>query len=284
MTHSIPLSPSTFISLSSGRAFGMTDVGLVRKSNEDNFLIDAALGLVLVTDGMGGHKSGDIASAEAALAIQAFLANKASHKSPPFPTADASVTIRYSPPSDPDATISDDTLQTIMSLFDAIEFANSRLYAQNITNNMADGSGMGTTLTGFWQPNTSGAMAVFHVGDSRLYRYRDTELSQLTRDHTLYQQALDDGKFENLPSRNQLLQAIGPLERVKPEITPQRANPNDLFLLCSDGLHGCAPHGLIAEILSKTNKNNLDKACAALIASAKEYGSRDNITVVLVAF
>lgn len=262
----------------------MTDVGLVRKSNEDNFLIDAALGLVLVTDGMGGHKSGEIASAEAALAMQTFLANNAPHKSPAIPTADASATIRYSPPSDPDATISDDTLQTIMRLYNAIEFANSRLYAQNLTNNMADGSGMGTTLTGFWQPNTSGAMAVFHVGDSRLYRYRDSELMQITRDHTLYQQALDDGQFENLPSRNQLLQAIGPLERVKPEITPQRANPNDLFLLCSDGLHGCAPHGLIAEILSKTNKNNLDQACATLIALAKEYGSRDNITVVLVAF
>lgn len=267
-----------------GTAFGLTDVGLVRKSNEDNFLIDSALGLVLVSDGMGGHAAGEVASKEALLSMLEFISKIELPRQSGDPNATIQSTTPYNPLLDEDATVSDGSLQILMGLFDAVEFTNSRLYTQNLAKNERDGGGMGTTLTGFWQPRKTGPLVLVHVGDSRLYQYRNAELTQLTHDQTLYQQALDEGKFENLPSRNQLTQAIGPNHSVKPEITAHRANANDIYLLCSDGLHGSAPHGLITDILSKTRQNNLDQACAALVALAKEYGSRDNITVVLIAY
>ena len=100
---------------------------------------------------------------------------------------------------------------------------------------------MGTTLTGLWQFQKNGPLLVFHVGDSRLYRYRAGEFHQLTRDQTLYQQALEEGLTDNLPPRNMLLQAMGPYETVKPEVKPQPVQAGDLYMLCTDGLHarGC---------------------------------------------
>jgi len=120
------------------------------------------------------------------------------------------------------------------------------------------------------------------VGDSRLYRYRSGVLQQLTRDQTLYQQALDLGDFEDLPARNLLLQAIGPAAEVTPEIRVLQAEPDDVLLLCSDGLHGSVPHGEIEQSLANATQATLGLVCEKLIGLAKDYGGRDNITVMLV--
>ena len=268
------LSPSTYHQLSLGPAFGTTDVGLVRPSNEDNFLIDQELGLVIVGDGMGGHDGGEIASASAIVALRDFIGS--------FIRARESRALPVEASYDPDATWSDKLMPAVMALFDAVEFANARLYQQNIANRKADGRGMGTTLTGLWQYLDRGRLVVFHVGDSRLYRYREGKLSMLTRDQTLYQQAVDEGHVVNLPARNLLLQAVGPTPTVKPEVRSHTYQAGDLYLLCSDGLHGEAPHAAIQEIMARTCADGLQQSCADLIDLAKRHGSRDNITAVLL--
>jgi protein phosphatase len=252
--------------------YGMTDVGLVRTSNEDNFLIDTELGLVMVADGMGGHEGGEVASAGALAAVRDFVREAG------VPEA-ADDQAGY----DPDATWSDRTMPAVMTLFEAIEFANTKIYAKNLQRQFIEGSGMGTTLTGFWQSQPGGPLVVCHVGDSRLYRYRGGELSLLTRDQTLYQQALEAGLLDNLPPRNLLLQAVGPSALVKPDVKPHSLQAGDLYLLCTDGLHGSVPHGVMADTLALAGPDTLEQACATLIAAAKTHGSRDNITAVLLA-
>ena len=114
-------------------------------------------------------------------------------------------------PDDPDATLHDDALDAIRTLLDALDQANATLYALNTREPGAIERGMGTTVTGLWQPPASALLVAFQVGDSRLYRYRDGALLQLSRDQTLYQQALELGNIDRLPPRNVLLQALGPL-------------------------------------------------------------------------
>lgn len=263
-----PLSDSRPHLLALGVALGATDVGPVRGSNEDNFLIDAELGLAMVADGMGGHEAGEIASAEALTTLREHLrrhAGQGDHDD----TADA------------DATCSDLAMHAVALVHDAIDAANHALYARNVTRDQADGGGMGTTLCGWWHRPGAAVVVLFNVGDSRLYLQRDGRLEALTRDQTLYQQALEAGVFDNLPARNLLLQAVGPSPTVAPEVRSQLVRPGDVLMLCSDGLHGAVPHGEIERVLAGASAATLDADCARLIALAKQYGGRDNITVLL---
>ncbi|WP_222853082.1 PP2C family protein-serine/threonine phosphatase [Massilia genomosp. 1] len=274
------LSPSTPHRLSAGTAFGMTDTGTVRPSNEDNFLIEAGLGLVAVADGMGGHDSGEVASAEALGSLARFLRASTAPDSGVAPTD-----FRASPfapeAADPQAHWSEATLASMVTLHDAVEFTNQRMYQTNLANRRGDGGGMGTTLTGVWQAEPGAPLLVFHVGDSRLYRYRAGQLTQLTRDQTMYQEAVEAGATENLPPRNLLLQAIGPSGDVRPELHIQAVQPGDLYLLCSDGMYGATSDERIAALLADAGPAQLGDCCKELIATALRDGSRDNVTVVL---
>lgn len=257
--------------LPSALVHGATDIGPVRSTNEDNFMIDAALGLAMVADGMGGHDAGEVASAGVLAALRDYLAEHG---------ADGALAGAL-PAPDPDATWSDPAIRAVALLHDAIAFANHSLYAQNLARGFADGGGMGTTLTGFWQSAAGAPLVYFHVGDSRLYRMRDGRMEQLTRDQTMYQQALDTGMVEHLPARNLLLQAMGPMPLVLPEVHSQLALAGDVLMLCSDGLHGSVPHGEIEAVMAGATGATLPQACARLIALAKEYGARDNITALM---
>lgn len=254
--------------LAIGMALGATDIGPVRGTNEDNFLIDAELGLAMVADGMGGHQAGEVASAGALTTLRDYL-RRHGGQGTAFESADA------------DATWSDLSMRAVALLHDAIDAANHALYTRNMARNCVDGGGMGTTLCGYWHPPGGTALVLFNVGDSRLYLQRDGRLEQLTRDQTLYQQALESGMFDNLPARNLLLQAVGPSPRVTPEVRSQLVLPGDLLMLCSDGLHGAVPHGEIEQVLAGASAATLDADCARLIALAIRYGGRDNVTVLL---
>jgi serine/threonine protein phosphatase PrpC len=282
-----PLSPGRVHRLPYGTAFGATDVGLVRTGNEDNFLIDEALGLVMVADGMGGHDGGEIASAGALTAVLQFLQQALrDHGDLAAALAAQSQDTLIAGNTDPDATWTDDTVPAIGLLYDAIEFANQSLSAKNLLRQMADGTGMGTTLTGCWQPAgaaaENGPLIVFQVGDSRLYRLRGTEFVQLTRDQTLYQQAIDAGILDDLPKRNVLLQAVGPYEHIRPVIEAHQVEAGDLFMLCSDGLYGSVAHAEMDSVLRGATIDTATTVCQRLIAMAKAEGGPDNITVVLV--
>ena len=251
-------------------AFGHSDTGPVRQHNEDHFLLHSGLELLAVADGMGGHEAGALASALALETLRDCIACEKAQG--------AWVS------SDPDATCQVPSMQAVGALHKALASVNARLYALNTAQQMSEGSGMGTTLTGVWRPHADGPLLAFHVGDSRLYRYRGGELEQLSRDQTWYQQALDAGHFDRLPARNVLLQAIGPSQRVEPEILVQSVQPEDLLMLCSDGIHGSVPHHEIALLLRNVGRDNLEATSERLIQLAAEYGSRDNATVVLVKY
>jgi len=248
---------------------GLTDTGDVRRHNEDSLLIDRALGLAAVADGMGGHLSGEVASAGALAALHEWLAG---HPDPDLHQDD-----------DPDATAINQRWRHTALLLHAVERANAVLYAENRARGHADGAGMGCTLTGVRLLPEIDALVAFHVGDSRLYRYRDGVLAQLTRDQTAYQAALESGAPGALPPQNLLLQAVGPAAVVTPEIALHEVQPQDLLLLCSDGLHGWVPHAELEQLLARAGAP-LAALCEELIALAKRHSSRDNITALLLRF
>ena len=256
------LSPSVIHPLSVGRAFGLTDVGLVRSTNEDNFLIDQDLGFLAVGDGMGGHSGGEIASTTSLLLVRDYIRSCRPLQSiQPVPVA----------------------MHAQMVLLQAVCFANRQLFSQNRQLAFADGRGMGTTLTGLWLAPAQGLLVVFHVGDSRLYRYRNGELCILTHDQTLYQQALEQGIIEHLPPRNLLLQAVGPSATVVPDVQTHNFQSGDLYLLCSDGLYITTPQHAIRDVLAQTGSLGLETTCEQLIGLAAHYGSSDNITSLLLS-
>lgn len=251
----IPLSPPVLQELGMGMAYGLTDAGTVRPSNQDNLLLLPELNFVAVADGMGGHVGGDIASTEALLLVWKHLRALAA------PDGEA---------------------QALQQLQEAVRFANHTLFRNNAAAGLQDGYGMGTTLTGMWQPQAGAPAFIFHVGDSRIYRYRNGQLAQLTRDQTLYQQALEAGMTGVLPPRNLLLQAVGPGDEVRPDVFALPLAAGDIYLLCSDGLYGASTPEALAAILSCAGPGNLAETCAALVEKAKQDGSRDNITAVLL--
>jgi protein phosphatase len=256
-----------------GWACGLSDTGVVRLANEDNFLIDQETGLLIVADGMGGHANGARASAEAIDAVQQYLrsASEESVTGAAGRLGDA----------DPDATWPNATMPAVATLFHAIEAANQRVFGANIAQGFEEGTGMGTTLVGIWHSAASNVLLGFHVGDSRLYRLRAGSLAQLTRDHSLYQQAIDAGVTANLPRRNVLIRAIGPFAEVTPDVRKLSAEPGDLFMLCSDGVHGVVPDASIAAVLQQAVNGELAPACAALLQLAIDHGSNDNATVII---
>ncbi len=169
-------------------------------------------------------------------------------------------------------------------LYQAIEQVNQDVFALNREHGFQNGGGMGTTLVGLWCLSAYGPLIGFHVGDSRLYRLRGQRLTLLTRDHSLYQAALDAGALENLPKRNILLQAIGPHSEVAPDVQPLDVAPGDLFMLCSDGVHGALELHEIEEGLLQHLPEGPAAACEALLQLAFNHGSTDNATVVLLGW
>jgi len=261
------------VRLAACAASGLTDAGRVRRENQDRFLIDPALNLVAVADGMGGHAFGARASAIALDCIATRLAADTTSR------AHAGAAHAY----DPDATVHDESACAMRAAADALDHANATLHAMNLRERLAHRS-MGTTLTGIWQPSGSASLISLHVGDSRLYRYRDGALTQLSRDQTLYQQALERGVIEHLPPRNVLLQALGPLPSIAPIIETHAWLLGDRYLLCSDGLHGEVPHGEIETVLGAMTPQGIDDACERLVALALDAGGKDNITAVIACF
>ncbi|HYH19085.1 MAG TPA: protein phosphatase 2C domain-containing protein [Azospirillum sp.] len=257
---------------------GLTDVGRMRARNEDSFGIEPDLGLAVVCDGMGGHAGGDIASRTATEAIVDFLAE--------FVPANGGAAI----PADLDLTLAgggaiDTAVQNaVATVRSAVQVANRRLAVLNTERGYPDGRGMGTTVVGTWRLDGSDKLVAFHAGDSRLYRLRGGELTQLTRDHSLYQVWLDQGSRGPAPQRNIIVRALGTMQDVEPDVSVHGVRADDIYMLCSDGLTGMLPDPAIAAILRDTGRGDLDTTCRHLVSLANERGGHDNITVVLSRF
>lgn len=238
------------------RYAAFTDIGLVRKNNEDSLYIGCPWGgleenLFVVADGMGGHKGGEYASRFVARRIPEML--KAGGKKGNIDLA----------------------------LESATERVNAALY--RISQESEELSGLGSTLVmAFWDKNR---WHIINVGDSRAYLFDKGELIQITEDHSLVEEMVRNGQLERsdemyLANRNVITRAMGTEPYVEEDIFIADANPGSRLLLCSDGLHGMLEEAEIVKILSA--EEDTEKAAEALVAEAKKGGGRDNITVILV--
>ncbi|MEO5353334.1 MAG: protein phosphatase 2C domain-containing protein [Magnetococcus sp. XQGC-1] len=266
---------------------GRTNVGCVRPLNEDNFHIDVEIGLLVLADGMGGHDAGEVASAHVVESIARTLRQfmESSSEEPPGGAASAHPEGVGDDEMDQDMqggpTLDDLPNPVLKIVQDAVSLANAEINQLNREKGHAEESGMGSTVVGLWAPRFSALPVVFHVGDSRLYMYQRSRLSQATRDHSLYQQWVNFGGKGVPPPQNILLQAIGPSQVVVPDVRFLSVSPGDVVLLCSDGLTGMVSDAHIQEALQLVSPDTLDDICDRLITMARDGGGKDNVTVIL---
>lgn len=223
-----------------------TDIGKMRATNQDAVIYD---GLICgVADGMGGHKGGETASAGARDLLIELLKERE-----PAPGI----------------------------LAQAIKSVNRKLFLQQLEDENL--SGMGTTLTVLWV----GAENIYigHVGDSRCYRLREGELKQITDDHSLVMEMVRAGALTREqaavhPMKNVITRAVGTEEGVEVDVITSDRKKGDVWLVCSDGLHGMVPDELIREML---NGSAPEKAADLLLQAALDAGGRDNISLTILA-
>src|SRR5580765_7414513 len=263
-----------------------TDVGRVRRGNEDNFLLldltagrawsgsDGAEnpddmreltlgdhGLVLVvSDGMGGALAGDVASRMAIEAVRDVLLDQQNELN-----------------GDPESSLVDWLKHATLE-------ANKNIHYKSLEDSRC--SGMGATLTGAAIKDDK--LDLVQVGDSRAYVMRGQQIRLATKDQSLVQQLVDVGQIseeeaETHMFRNVILQALGAQTELAPATARIQIRQGDLLLLCSDGLSGKLRNEDIRQIVAESGED-LSAACAALVAAANDRGGEDNITVVLARF
>ncbi|PCI06899.1 MAG: protein phosphatase [Gammaproteobacteria bacterium] len=244
--------------------FGKTDIGLLRDHNEDAIACEETIALAIVADGMGGHRGGEMASA---ITVSTIL-ETITEKTKAIHTDETDDDTGYSAES--------------MIVHEAISQANTNVYNSSLTN--AQYRGMGTTIVvALFYDNR---YTVAHVGDSRLYRLRDGELEQITRDHSLMQELIERGFYTTEQARNSLnknlvTRAIGIDETVQVDIQEDIAMVDDIYLLCSDGVTDMIEDDLIKTAMVN-NSNDLETAATEIIRLANEAGGKDNISALLV--
>jgi serine/threonine protein phosphatase PrpC len=234
-----------------------SDIGQHRERNEDAIRVLPDHGVVILSDGMGGHQAGDVASRMAVEIIAEEL-------------------ISGSAGGGADAVLFSDRM------VEAIKTANDAIRA--VSHSDPKCHGMGATVVVAAYENRK--ILAAHLGDSRLYRYWNGRLQQLTEDHTLAQRyvnagVIDPGDAKTWFGRNMLLKGLGIDKRVEPALTEVTAELGQLYLLCSDGLTDAVPDDLIAEVLGH-RPLSLDEAVETLIDTANDNGGPDNISVVLI--
>jgi protein phosphatase len=236
-----------------------THPGLVRPLNEDALGADPSCGLFVLADGLGGYNAGEVASV---MAISSVLERLASS----IDTFDV----------DEGAFTPDE------AIYDTVTDINANIY--NAALNSTAFEGMATTLVIGWF--LGGRLWVAHTGDSRLYRYRDSMLEQLTRDHSFSQELLDAGmvteeEARSLPAKNLVTRALGAAADIEPEIHNVDVLAGDIILLCSDGLTEMVGSYEIEGLLS-INEEDMHETARRLVDLANESGGRDNISVIVV--
>lgn len=238
---------------------GMTDVGLKRGHNEDNYLINEELNLFVVADGMGGHAGGEYASAIAVNTVEEIVDSLKSE------------------PSDTEATDPVESMRQRLS--HAIRLAGRRIYEK--AKEQPEYHGMGTTAVVLLVDSSNAYVA--HVGDSRLYMMREGKIEQVTEDHSLIAEKIRHGlltpeEARNHRMRNVITRSLGYQEDVEVDLQVKAVRKGDQFLLCSDGL---SSHVAPDELLETLGKHGPQEAARHLISLACERGGEDNITTVI---
>ncbi|HTT07306.1 MAG TPA: Stp1/IreP family PP2C-type Ser/Thr phosphatase [Gammaproteobacteria bacterium] len=243
----------------------MSDTGRKRPHNEDSTVSDSRMGLAIVADGMGGYKGGEVASAIAVTSILHEMREGLSHINP----------------SQIDKA-SGHSMGALL-LRDAITLANSQIFQTASQEPICQG--MGTTVVAVLV-HDGNKISIAHVGDSRLYRLRNGQFEQVTSDHSLIQELINKGYFTkeeamaNTP-KNLVTRALGIEEDVVVDIQDEVFEPQDTYLMCSDGLNDMISDEEIHLTLSKYS-GNLIQAAGELIRIANQNGGKDNISVILI--
>ncbi|WP_437948034.1 protein phosphatase 2C domain-containing protein [Sorangium sp. So ce296] len=243
-------------------AAGESHVGRQREHNEDSFAVDLDLGLFVVADGIGGAAGGEIASRMAVDIVQACCKE-----------GEGEIT----QPTGYDETAGPLELRLVSSIWRA----NERIF--EVGQRDPRFYGMGTTFAGVYADATSACIA--HVGDSRVYRYREHRLERLTEDHSLWNEHLHSGEqlpddVDPLLARNVVTRALGMGKTVDVATRIERPEAGDVLLICSDGLSGPVPEPEIAELLAQGA--DLATTARSLIDRANQHGGPDNVTCVLI--
>ncbi len=235
-----------------------THPGLVRPLNEDAIGADPSCGLFALADGLGGYNAGEVASV---MAISSVLERLSSA------LADSRANeINFTPDE---------------AIYDTVNEINASIY--NAALNSAAFEGMATTLVIAWF--LGDRLWVAHTGDSRLYRYRDDQLEQLTRDHSFSQELLDAGMVTEeeariLPAKNLVTRALGASPEIEAEVQELDVQAGDLILICSDGLTEMVGSYEIAGLLAA--QADMHETARRLVDLANEAGGRDNTSVIVI--
>ena len=243
--------------------YGLTDVGLVRDHNEDSIGENQDLGLVVLADGMGGHRGGEVASAITVSTILESLADELNKNG----SGEIDEATGYS-------------LESI-AVHNAVIKANENVFTSSNENSQYRGMGTTVVVLLFYDDH----FTVAHVGDSRLYRYRDGELEQITRDHSLMQELVDRGFYttdqaqESL-NKNLVTRAVGVEESVEVDVFEDIAHSGDIYLLCSDGVTDMLDDDVIKNTI-EDNTEDLEKIATELVRLSNASGGKDNISAIL---
>ncbi|MCO4795427.1 MAG: Stp1/IreP family PP2C-type Ser/Thr phosphatase [Bacteriovoracaceae bacterium] len=238
---------------------GLTDIGMKRKTNQDSIYLNPEKNIFVVADGMGGHNGGDIASAMAVKCVPEYILKN-------YGADPIEITKR------------------------SIQYANNSIKARGEIDEKL--VGMGTTVVSFYFKGPN--LYLGNVGDSRAYLINRQKLFQLTKDHSLVQEKLNLGIYDRDeaaadPQKNVLVRTVGFEEDVEVDSFTYKVSRNDIFLTCSDGLHGKVSDPDILFIInkhipeaSKCTQKALDACVKALVDQANANGGNDNISVILV--
>lgn len=239
---------------------GCTDTGMRRQLNEDHIGFDQELGIAVLADGMGGHQSGEIASHMAVESVLDTLRKLVN------PTSSGSIT----------------GSQLLEHVSNTISYSNTEIF--EAAESLEEHKGMGTTLVAALIQDEQ--IYAGHVGDSRLYLYRDSTLKRITKDHSLVQDLIDRGFYTEEEARKAnvghiVTRALGTKEDVEVDTVQHDLKPNDVFLLCSDGLSDMVDDWRIEEILNE-REDDLESTAQLLIDTANRNGGKDNVSVILM--
>jgi len=246
------------------RFSGDTNVGMKRDHNEDSYYLPESERLAIVADGMGGHASGEVASRMAVETIVGFFRETQDEQELTWPFK-----------------VDRGNRHDINRMVTAIKLANLKIHQEAQRNPACQG--MGTTVVSTLFLND--ALIVGHVGDSRLYRYREGMFDQMTEDHSLLNdyikmKHLSPEEIAAFPHKNVIVRALGMKASVQVDVIVDAPRLGDVYLLCSDGLSGMVPDGEIAAMMA--SEQDLDRVCDRLISTANGNGGLDNVTVVAV--
>ncbi len=245
----------------------VTDVGRKRKGNEDSLFVNPEQNLFVVADGMGGHAAGEVASKVAVDSINEFVC---------LTGGDEEITWPFG--LDENISYDGNRLKT------AVRYANRKVL--EAMKEKTEYEGMATTVAAVLVDGDTANLA--HVGDSRIYLFREGALTQLTSDHSWVNEQLQSGiisvdQARTHPLRNVVTRALGGKPDLQVDMQFQRMKTGDILMLCSDGLTTMVPDDDIAKSVAAAD-GDVEKAAKGLVTEANARGGEDNITVLLIQF